>query len=635
MLTLTPADVCRFFSLKAFGTPTPDADAKPTCGRSSSLESYKKEISFFMPNRLIGWNVQTKEGNPTKSVAVNNLIKKVKKLEVRKLGVSSQARRPLEIEELGFIISLLRKDPDPVKRYGFVALVIMQFHFLARVDDTCKIMIDEIRRHSTYDDALRARLCWCKNVMDERAAPPQIMFASNNFNFCPILNLAIYLESLFPTETNQHGAVNLFGSIASTPEKIKSKIQDHLREKIFSSEDFLELAQKMSDEVERCKKVGTHSIRKLAATFARRNGCSKDDVNTRGRWKRLKQMVDSYIANEIPYPDAKAAAALCIGSAIKYELKKDCGVDEDWICQYVVPEIAEKLGDKRAAFILGKALLWACLDPEVQDIVPLQLYKRVNLEYERVRVLDSDVNPVRKAPLVICGHEGRLIVEELIDHQDDGTTAHDEGSLPRTPEDINRRRSRQSSEMQVVLAQLMMIRKQNEELQNEFQVFKSHISKRIRYLNDSVKRLTTVPARVSKVSLSSRNEDSIGTNNISVHDEDDGEESNWGREGRPAELSKNPRSLYTLWHEYEFGIGSRKAAKDFDVRDRGANRYNYSKRKVFWDLVSLMVRRGRQANEAIDELYKYYGYKTSLTNILKAMRKERMEGSGFAQFFVS
>ena len=82
-----------------------------------------------------------------KSVAVNNLIKKANKLEVRKLGVSSQARRPLEIEELGFILDLLRKDPDPVKKYGYVALVILQFHFLARVDDTCKIMIDEIRRH--------------------------------------------------------------------------------------------------------------------------------------------------------------------------------------------------------------------------------------------------------------------------------------------------------------------------------------------------------------------------------------------------------------------------------------------------------------------------------------------------------
>ena len=70
-------------------------------------------------------------------------------------------------------------------------------------------------------------------------------------------------------------------------------------------------------------------------------------------------MTENYIANKIPYPDAKAAAALCIESAIKYGMKKDCGVDEEWIGRYIVivPEVTEKLGDKRAAHFLGKALL--------------------------------------------------------------------------------------------------------------------------------------------------------------------------------------------------------------------------------------------------------------------------------------
>ena len=70
-----------------------------------------------------------------------------------------------------------------------------------------------------------------------------------------------------------------------------------------------------------------------------------------------------------------------------------------------------------------------------------------NLEYERVRVLDSTVNPVQKTLLLICGNEDQLIVEEFIDHQDDGPTVHDESSLPRTPENTNWRRSRQSSEL--------------------------------------------------------------------------------------------------------------------------------------------------------------------------------------------
>ena len=30
---------------------------------------------------------------------------------------------------------------------------------------------------------------------------------------------------------------------------------------------------------------GTHSIWKIATTYARRNGCSKDDIDLRARWK--------------------------------------------------------------------------------------------------------------------------------------------------------------------------------------------------------------------------------------------------------------------------------------------------------------------------------------------------------------
>ena len=96
--------------------------------------------------------------------------------------------------------------------------------------------------------------------MDEREIPSQIMFGANNFKLSHISNLSIYVGSLFPTGENCHRAVNLFGPVASTPEKIKSKVQYNLREKIFSSEDFLELAKCMKDELERCKKVGTHSI---------------------------------------------------------------------------------------------------------------------------------------------------------------------------------------------------------------------------------------------------------------------------------------------------------------------------------------------------------------------------------------
>ena len=67
------------------------------------------------------------------------------------------------------------------------------------------------------------------------------------------------------------------------------------------------------------------------------------------------------------------------------------------------------------------------------------------------------MNPITKAPLVIYGYEAHLMANKLIDHQDDGPTVHDEGSLPRTPEDTHRRLSRQTSVMQIVWSQLMMI----------------------------------------------------------------------------------------------------------------------------------------------------------------------------------
>lgn len=212
-----------------------------------------------------------------------------------------------------------------------------------------------------------------------------------------------------------------------------------------------------------CQKILAH------IAFERwRNGCSRDDINIRGRWERNKQMVDVYLDPEIPYPDAKTAAALCIGGAVKYAFVRGSGLDDSWFCDFVVPHLFQCMEGKKAVVILGNAILWACFDAEAQDIVPLQVMKRVMVEYERVRKVDNTVNPVRNTPLVICGHEGQLIVEELILDPEEETST-DAGVSAQTPEEKNRRRSRHTSEMQSVLAQLMVIRKQNKELNNEVQ----------------------------------------------------------------------------------------------------------------------------------------------------------------------
>ena len=73
----------------------------------------------------------------------------------------------MEYNEFEKLMIMLRENKDSLKKYGCSALVALQFHFLARVDDTCALMIDEIRSHNVYKEfAVRFRMCWSKNVME-------------------------------------------------------------------------------------------------------------------------------------------------------------------------------------------------------------------------------------------------------------------------------------------------------------------------------------------------------------------------------------------------------------------------------------------------------------------------------------
>ena len=57
-------------------------------------------------------------------------------------------------------------------------------------------------------------------------------------------------------------------------------------------------------------------------------------------------------------------------------------------------------------------------------------------------------------------------------------------------------------------------------------------------------------------------------------------------------LSKHPRTLLLLWHEYLHGLGNNKAVKDFSREERGQEKQKYSKRKLFWDVMCNLLRAG-------------------------------------------
>ena len=120
---LTPDDIARWMCQKAYDTPEPDPHANPTQARSSSLHYWKKAISYFMPNRLMPWNTISGQGNLTRFIEV---IKKVKKKEVRKEQVSSKAQCAVTHVEFRRMQSILREKHDVIRRYGIPSLLTKQ-----------------------------------------------------------------------------------------------------------------------------------------------------------------------------------------------------------------------------------------------------------------------------------------------------------------------------------------------------------------------------------------------------------------------------------------------------------------------------------------------------------------------------
>ena len=198
LLQITPEELCKHICKKIFGVEEPGPAAKPTFGRLASAEYWKKAISYFMPTRLDSWNKRAK-GNPTRSVEINLLLKKIKKFEVWKQGAVSKARCALTAGEYKSIITILRRDDDPVKRFVAPAFHIYQFNLIACLDDTSHVKHENIKSHSDYDFALLGQMCWSKNVNKEHDAVDQILFGAMDTRYCVLLALAVHLEFWFGT----------------------------------------------------------------------------------------------------------------------------------------------------------------------------------------------------------------------------------------------------------------------------------------------------------------------------------------------------------------------------------------------------------------------------------------------------
>ena len=178
-----------------------------------------------------------------------------------------------------------------------------------------------------------------------------------------------------------------------------------------------------SDGFHKVKKgnLGTHSIRKGAATFCRRMGVDECNVELRGRWKRSKATVRIYIDNSQPVPDALAAIALCgSGGCSRYMVRNDYSIlQDDSFLLNVVPALQTVVGVPMAK-LFATAILWVATRPfRDSDFIrlPLSIKLRVEGMVKNMLELPEDsVVPVvvTRIPQVLCSMTGDLILNDAL-----------------------------------------------------------------------------------------------------------------------------------------------------------------------------------------------------------------------------
>ena len=147
--------------------------------------------------------------------------------------------------------------------------------------------------------------------------------------------------------------------------------------------------------------LGSHSIRKLSVTEARRRGVPADFVDYRARWKS-KTMQGRYCHTQLNWPDVSAASkGLCPGGACRYVVKKDAGVTDEWLCTNVTPNISSTFGRVIGA-ILARPLLWAVYDVNWAERVSSEIRHRIISAFIKLEHFDTSEgsNPVDRIEIV-------------------------------------------------------------------------------------------------------------------------------------------------------------------------------------------------------------------------------------------
>jgi hypothetical protein len=655
LLQITPKQFLAFVTYKAYGKTRIGSEDKPKFARSNHIKNIKMKVSYYMPSGSPWVDLPdgSGHGNPTKHKSINKLINNIIQLETRGEGSEAHDVRDMTVAEFEKELELFRQHTDPLCRYRNPLIGIYQFHFITRADDVCNFKLEDPKSHPTHEFALAQSVRWSKNVRDQRNCPDQLMLASLDYKSCILVALAVWLEYFL-----QHNPEATYMMTDATPpvnankkehKKFTSAIsktyRNRLQSVVFKNAEFKAI-YKGNDK----RNLGLHSKRKMASTQAKRRGSPAESVGHRGRWvatkKGTNRIVSSvYIDPEDVYADASVAANLCLGGSIKYKVHEAVAshITTDWLGDNVVPYIAQPYEDDlKMVHTLGLALLFVTLDTEANENLGIdtQWAKQVRDAYTALPVTNKPEQPISRVPLHIYRVGEETFIEEVWQQEDGrqqprqevaaarGSTAD---SLAQIPASGGSTATQQV--LQTLLIQSQQILRQVQELEQRQEVRdqanRSWLEEKLRKINNNIRRFGgTIEGGFVRQQAGRQDEVRRATAEQQQHPMQP--QRNEGRRQQLQQLPSlcpNLNSLRSLWTEYEFGIGGRKAAKDWTTSERGnkKQKQTYYRRNCIWKLQLHLINKGHRIEAANRIIRTTYGESTSITNIAKAIVQHRTQ----------
>jgi hypothetical protein len=158
---------------------------------------------------------------------------------------------------------------------------------------------------------------------------------------CPLIWLAVYTNGWLEQNPNATFLFTTNDDDKLGPKNINQQYANRVGMVCWKDPELIALEDQMGPD--QWGLVGTHSLRKFACTTAARRGATTRMVEFRGRWvveSSHSICAITYISAEDKYANAFAAHCLYDGGSIKYELRADADVTDQWMFTNVVPYIS-------------------------------------------------------------------------------------------------------------------------------------------------------------------------------------------------------------------------------------------------------------------------------------------------------